>query len=58
MTDFEKGTWAAWLYDLRKPRVNKVIGCDPRHNALLKENNKSDRVDARKLAESRRARPG
>ena len=25
--------------------------CDPRRNALLKDGNKSDRIDARKLAE-------
>ena len=28
--------------------------CDPRKTALLKEGNKSDRIDARKLAESLR----
>jgi len=48
---FEEGTWAAWLYDLLKPRVTKIVVCDPRRNALLKEGNKSDRIDARKLAE-------
>src|SRR5881409_733908 len=48
---FEEGTWAAWLYDLLKPHVAKVVVCDPRKNALLKDGNKSDRVDARKLAE-------
>jgi hypothetical protein len=48
---FEEGTWAAWLYDLLKPRVTRVVVCDPRRNALLKEGNKSDRIDARKLAE-------
>jgi len=48
---FEEGTSAAWLYDLLKPRVAKVIVCDPRKNALLKDGNKSDRIDARKLAE-------
>src|SRR2546427_13120047 len=48
---FEEGTWAAWLYDLLKPHVTKVVVCDPRKNALLKEGNKSDRIDARKLAE-------
>jgi transposase len=47
----EEGTWAAWLYDLLKPRVTKVVVCDPRRNAWLKEGNKSDRIDARKLAE-------
>ncbi len=48
---FEEGTWAAWLYDLLKPHVSKIVVCDPRRNALLKERNKSDRIDARKLAE-------
>jgi hypothetical protein len=47
---FEKGTWAAWLYDLLKPHVRKVVVCDPRRNSLLKDGSKSDRIDARKLA--------
>ena len=47
---WEEGTWAAWLYDLLKPQV-QVLVCDPRCNALLKEGNKSDKVDARKLAD-------
>ena len=47
---FEEGTSAAWLYDLLKPHVVKVIVCDPRKNALLKTGNKNDRVDARKLS--------
>src|ERR1700687_1597323 len=47
----EEGTWAAWLYDLLKPHVTKVLVCDPRKNALLKVGNKSDRIDARKLVE-------
>jgi transposase len=47
----EEGTWAAWLYDLLRPHVTKVLVCDPRKNALLKAGNKSDRIDARKLAE-------
>jgi transposase len=47
----EEGTWAAWLYDLLRPHVTSVVVCDPRRNALLKESNKSDRIDARKLAE-------
>src|SRR5271170_3256218 len=65
---FEEGTWAAWLYDLLKPHVSEVVVCNPRKNALLKDGSKSDRIDARKLAEllpwqpsqaglSRRARP-
>jgi len=26
---FEEGTWAAWLYDLLKPHVTKLVVCDP-----------------------------
>ena len=48
---WEEGTWAAWLYDLLKPHVHQVLVCDPRRNALLKEGNKSDKIDARKLAD-------
>jgi transposase len=47
----EEGTWAAWLYDVLKPHVREVVVCNPRRNALLKEGSKSDKVDARKLAE-------
>jgi hypothetical protein len=52
---FEEGTSAAWLYDLLKPNVAKVVVCDPRKNALLKAGNKNDRVDARKLSDLLRA---
>src|SRR5215469_12964848 len=48
---FEEGTWAAWLYDLLKPQVTEVLVCNPRKIALLKHGNKSDKIDARKLAE-------
>jgi transposase len=48
---FEEGTSTAWLHDLLKPYVSRLVVCDPRKNALLKDGNKSDRVDARKLAE-------
>ena len=48
---FEGGTSAAWLYDLLKPHVSRLVVCDPRKNARLKDGNKSDRIDARKLAE-------
>ena len=51
MVTLEEGTSAAWLYDLLKPHVTKATVCDPRKNALLKSGNKSDRIDARKLAE-------
>jgi transposase len=52
---FEEGTSAAWLYDLLKSHVARVVVCDPRKNALLKAGNKNDRVDARKLSELLRA---
>src|ERR1022692_3831205 len=48
---FEEGTWSAWLYDLLNPHVDKLVVCNPGKNALLKDGNKSDRIDARKLAE-------
>ena len=48
---FEEGTWAAWLYDLLQPQVQHIVVCNPRRNALLKEGNKSDKVDAGKLAD-------
>lgn len=52
---FEEGTQAAWLYDLIHPQVSALIVCNPKHNHLLKSGNKSDRVDARKLAQLLRA---
>jgi transposase len=48
---FEESTCAAWLYDVLKPHVSRLVVCNPRKNALLKAGNKSDRIDARKLAE-------
>ena len=51
LVTFEEGTWSAWLYDLLNPHVDKLVVCNPRKNALLKDGNKSDRIDARKLAE-------
>jgi len=48
---FEEGTQAQWLYEVVQPLVTKVIVCDPRHNRLLAVGNKSDRIDAQKLAE-------
>ena len=48
---FEEGTWAAWLHDLLKPHVTELVVCDPRKNAVMKQGNKSDKIDARKLAD-------
>jgi transposase len=52
---FEEGTHAAWLYDTLKRTKANVIVCDPRKNRLLRDGNKSDKVDARKLAQLLRA---
>jgi transposase len=48
---FEEGTQAQWLYEVVQPLVSAVIVCDPRQNRLLAAGNKSDRIDAQKLAE-------
>jgi transposase len=48
---FEEGNHAAWLYDVVKPLVKQLVVCNPKHNHLLKQGNKNDRIDARKLAE-------
>ena len=48
---FEEGTQAQWLYDVVQPLVTEVVVCDPRQNRLLAVGNKSDRIDAQKLAE-------
>ncbi|MGH9356265.1 MAG: IS110 family transposase [Terriglobia bacterium] len=51
----EEGTYSAWLYGLLVRQVARVVVCNPRKNALLKGGNKSDTIDARKLAELLRA---
>src|SRR5271169_5969513 len=47
---FEEGTLAAWLYDLLKPHVRKLVVCDPRKNRSMREGNQNDKIDARRLA--------
>jgi len=47
----EEGSWATWLHDVLEPQVHRLVVCDPRKNALLKQGNKSDKIDARKLSE-------
>jgi len=54
---FEEGTYSAWLYDVVVRHVAQVVVCNPRKNALLKSGNKSDQIDARKLAELLREEP-
>jgi transposase len=48
---FEEGTHSAWLYKLLKPLVASVTVCDPRHNKLIEDGNKSDDEDAETLAQ-------
>jgi transposase len=52
---FEEGAQAAWLYDLLRPHATEVMVCNPRHNRLLGDGNKNDRIDAMKLAQLLRA---
>ena len=47
----EEGTQSAWLYALLRPLVKDVVVCNPRHNKLIETGNKSDRIDAEKLAQ-------
>lgn len=48
---FEEGIHSAWLYDLLKPHVYEVVVCNPRDEKLKSSGNKSDDIDAFKLAE-------
>jgi transposase len=52
---FEEGTQAQWLYDLTRPLVAEVLVCNPRLHHSGSRDNKSDRLDALKLAKDRRA---
>src|ERR1039457_6519747 len=48
---FEEGTWAAWLHDLVKPHLTKLVVCDPRRDSLLQEGNQNDPLESPKLAQ-------
>lgn len=48
---FEEGTHSAWLHKLLTPLVESVTVCDPRHNKLIEDGNKSDDEDAVTLAQ-------
>ena len=37
---FEEGNWAAWLTQVLTPQVEKLIVCNPRRNASLKQGSK------------------
>ena len=53
---FEEGVQSAWLYQLLKPLVAEVTVCDPRHNKLIGDGNKTDDDDAETLARLLRMR--
>ena len=48
---FEEGALATWLHDRLQPHVSRLVVCDPRKNALLRDGNQNDRVEARNWAE-------
>jgi transposase len=52
----EEGMHSTWLNQLLKPLVASVTVCDPRHNKLIGDGNKSDDRDAEKLARLLRLR--
>jgi len=39
-----------WLYDLLKPHAAHVVACNPGKNPALNQGNRSDKIDARELA--------
>lgn len=45
----EEGTWSTWLYELLQGRVARAVVCDARK--ITRTGNKSDRLDARELAD-------
>jgi len=48
----EESPYSAWLYDVLSPHAAQVVVCDPRKNAAyIKSGNKSDQIDAHKLAD-------
>jgi hypothetical protein len=47
---FEEGARSAWLYQLTKPLMASVTVCDPRHNKLIGDGDKSDYDNAGTLA--------
>ena len=46
---FEEGTSAAWLHDLLKPHVSRLVVCDPRKNCPV-ERGQQERPDRRAQA--------
>lgn len=46
----EEGTHSAWLYELIKPLVKEIVVSNSRHNKLIEVGNKTDEIDAEKLA--------
>lgn len=48
----EEGPMADWLYRNLRPAVDELVVCDPRRNKLIcQDGDKTNRIDARKLAE-------
>jgi|CXWL01.1.fsa_nt_gi transposase len=47
---FEEGEMSSWLYKQIKGLANRVVVCNPRELRSGRKSNKSDRIDAEKLA--------
>jgi transposase len=48
---YEESTLAQWLYELLLGRVGRITVCNPRYHRLIGNGEKSDRIDASRLAE-------
>lgn len=46
---FEETTTAQWLYVELRESVDRIFVCNPRHNRLLSQGPKTDKIDASKL---------
>jgi hypothetical protein len=55
---FEEGISAAWLYDLLKPHVTKLVVCDPRKNKSMREGNQNDKSASYRGSECKGSRSG
>lgn len=47
----EEGTMAQWMANILQNKVDKLVVCDPRRNALIYKGKSNDDIDSRDLAE-------
>jgi hypothetical protein len=48
---FEEGPLAQWMFNITRDKVDKVIVCDPKANALIYKGNSNDDIDSKQLAD-------